>query len=134
MYLFECPRFHDHEFVFRSAVDGALINFWRADGALGWFEVVKVSREVKVTLVNYRPERVFVTANSRDTSGQAGLNPYDGNPLNQDELTLGVLDQDRVVIMAEDGEVLQSFTVDAPRGGNRQRLLIQPLSEHVGEL
>jgi hypothetical protein len=71
-----------------------------------------------------------------DGENRHELEPFDGNPLNRDCVTLYVRDGHSVVARSNAGtvETMRSFPIDAASEGNRQTVILRPLVEHADEL
>lgn len=129
--------YHGHEYVFRSAVDGTLLNFWRASAnpSLGWPQIVEVGHAVDVTLTNQFPERVVIFTNPRETRGPEGtLDRGSGNPLNCDKIVVTTHHGYHIVAEDAEGAVLFSHQVNAQTGGSKQTLYLRHQLEHSEEL
>lgn len=123
-------RYHNHEYVFRSAIDGELINFWKADRTLGWKQIVEVNRNVELKVVNTRPEKISLIEVGAPIRT---LEPYNGNPLATDIVVYGTHDQ-QITVKGESGDIIQILKISSASGGAWQTLHIHPLSEHGDEL
>ena len=90
---------------------------------------------VDVTVCNLQPERVTLEIGNTEEVTRRELDAFDGNPLNKDCTTVSVRDGSIIVAKATGtGDVVRLFYVNAPGGGTRQTLLVQPHTEHSDEL